>query len=177
MENEQPRQCIIPLHKPSTKELAFFFASGILVSVPMALFFSNVYPYVSLLISTALLAPFVEELSQSFPAVLQARRNRAINSNFGRLNRAWLRDLRVFPLRCLFRCSPDCEDSRRHFPCFKRIHNRLRHRQKEPVALLPNFGSASCSKQLFRGNKHQHRRVCRVAGCNRRLPFGLELLP
>ncbi len=67
MENEQPRQCIIPLHKPSTKELAFFFASGILVSVPMALFFSNVYPYVSLLISTALLAPFVEELAKVFP--------------------------------------------------------------------------------------------------------------
>ena len=67
MENEQPRQCIIPLHKPSTKELGFFFASGILVSVPMALFFSNVYPYVSLLISTALLAPFVEELAKVFP--------------------------------------------------------------------------------------------------------------
>jgi len=67
MENEPPRQCVIPLHKPSRKELVFFFISGILVSVPMALFFSNVYPYVSILISTAVLAPFVEELAKVFP--------------------------------------------------------------------------------------------------------------
>lgn len=67
MGNEPPRQCVIPLHKPSRKELAFFFISGILVSVPMALFFSNVYPYVSVIISTALFAPFVEELAKVFP--------------------------------------------------------------------------------------------------------------
>jgi RsiW-degrading membrane proteinase PrsW (M82 family) len=67
MGNEPPRQCVIPLHKPSRKELAFFFITGILVSVPMALFFSNVYPYVPVLVSTALIAPFVEELSKVFP--------------------------------------------------------------------------------------------------------------
>ena len=67
MGNEPPRQCVIPLHKPSTKELVFFFISGILVSVPMALFFSNVYPYVSVFVSTALIAPFVEELAKVFP--------------------------------------------------------------------------------------------------------------
>jgi RsiW-degrading membrane proteinase PrsW (M82 family) len=67
MENEQPRQCVIPIHKPSSRELAFFFASGILVSVPMALFFSNVYPYVPIIVSTALFAPFVEELAKVFP--------------------------------------------------------------------------------------------------------------
>ncbi len=67
MGNEPLRQCVIPLHKPSRKELVFFFISGILVSVPMALFFSNVYPYVSILISTALIAPFVEELAKVFP--------------------------------------------------------------------------------------------------------------
>lgn len=64
---EPQRQCIIPLHRPSGKELVFFFISGILVSVPMALFFSNVYPYVPVLISTALIAPFVEELAKVFP--------------------------------------------------------------------------------------------------------------
>ncbi len=67
MGNEPLRQCVIPLHKPSRKELVFFFISGILVSVPMALFFSNVYPYVPVLISTALIAPFVEELAKVFP--------------------------------------------------------------------------------------------------------------
>lgn len=67
MGNEPSRQCVIPLHKPSRKELVFFFISGILVSVPMALFFSNVYPYVPLLISTAFIAPFVEELAKVFP--------------------------------------------------------------------------------------------------------------
>jgi RsiW-degrading membrane proteinase PrsW (M82 family) len=67
MGNEPPRQCVIPLHKPSRKELVFFFISGILVSVPMALFFSNVYPYVPVIISTALIAPFVEELAKVFP--------------------------------------------------------------------------------------------------------------
>ena len=64
---EPQRQCIIPLHRPSGRELAFFFISGIVVSVPMALFFSNVYPYVPVLISTALIAPFVEELAKIFP--------------------------------------------------------------------------------------------------------------
>ena len=67
MENEQPRQCVIPLHKPSMRELVFFFLSGILVSVPMALFFSNTYQYFPILISTAFLAPFVEELAKVFP--------------------------------------------------------------------------------------------------------------
>lgn len=45
----------------------FFFISGILVSVPMALFFSNFYPFVPVLVSTALFAPFVEELAKVFP--------------------------------------------------------------------------------------------------------------
>lgn len=65
---DQPlRQCVIPLHKPSRKEFSFFFISGIVVSVPMALFFSNVYPYVPIIVSTALFAPFIEELAKVFP--------------------------------------------------------------------------------------------------------------
>ena len=42
MENE--RQCIIPLHRPTIKELAFFFASGILVSIPFALVLESHVP-------------------------------------------------------------------------------------------------------------------------------------
>jgi RsiW-degrading membrane proteinase PrsW (M82 family) len=67
MENEPPRQCIIPLHKPSNRELAFFFASGILVSIPFALFFSQLYSYLPAAIAVIILAPFVEEIAKVFP--------------------------------------------------------------------------------------------------------------
>ncbi len=67
MENETPRQCVIPLHKPTRKEYSFFFISGVLVSVPMALFFSQAYPYVPIIISVAVFAPFVEEFAKVFP--------------------------------------------------------------------------------------------------------------
>ncbi len=65
MENE--RQCVIPLHKPSYKELSFFFASGILVSIPFALFFSQLYSFLPAAIAVIVLAPFVEELAKVFP--------------------------------------------------------------------------------------------------------------
>jgi RsiW-degrading membrane proteinase PrsW (M82 family) len=67
MEDKQPPHCIIPLHKPSHRELTFFFASGVLVSVPMALFFSQVYPFVPAFLSIVVLAPFIEELAKVFP--------------------------------------------------------------------------------------------------------------
>jgi RsiW-degrading membrane proteinase PrsW (M82 family) len=65
---ENPRQCSIPLHRPSRKELVFFFASGILVSIPIASFFEGFYPTefsVALLI--VILAPFIEEIAKVFP--------------------------------------------------------------------------------------------------------------
>jgi hypothetical protein len=66
MEDKSPLQCVIPLHKPSTREYIFFFASGILVSIPFALFFSNFYPFFGAL-AVVLVAPFVEELAKVFP--------------------------------------------------------------------------------------------------------------
>jgi RsiW-degrading membrane proteinase PrsW (M82 family) len=68
MANEPPRQCIIPIHKPSKRELAFFFASGILVSIPFAAFFESLVPAsfsAAFLIVVA--APFIEELAKVFP--------------------------------------------------------------------------------------------------------------
>jgi RsiW-degrading membrane proteinase PrsW (M82 family) len=65
MENE--RQCVIPLHKPSLKELIFFFASGALVSIPFALFFSQFYPLFPSALAVIILAPFIEELAKVFP--------------------------------------------------------------------------------------------------------------
>lgn len=67
MAEEQPRQCVIPIHKPSNRELAFFFISGIVVSVPMAFFFESVITFVPVIISIAVLAPFIEELAKVFP--------------------------------------------------------------------------------------------------------------
>jgi len=64
---EHTRECIIPIHKPTIKEKIFFFASGLLVSVPFALFLSQFYDFLPLLISTALLAPLIEELAKVFP--------------------------------------------------------------------------------------------------------------
>lgn len=64
--NEQPH-CIIPIHKPSRKELFFFFSSGILVSIPFALFFSNFYGYLPQVLAVILIAPFIEELAKVFP--------------------------------------------------------------------------------------------------------------
>lgn len=67
MENEPPRQCVIPLHKPNLKELTFFFSSGILVSIPFALFFSQFYTLFPAALAIVILAPFIEELAKVFP--------------------------------------------------------------------------------------------------------------
>ena len=68
MENETRRQCIIPLHKPSLKELIFFFASGILVSIPFTTFFEGLYPTsLSSVLLIIVLTPLIEELAKVFP--------------------------------------------------------------------------------------------------------------
>lgn len=66
MENKAMPQCIIPLHKPSVREYLFFFASGILVSIPFAVFFESIYPF-SFAILTVVVAPFIEEIAKVFP--------------------------------------------------------------------------------------------------------------
>jgi RsiW-degrading membrane proteinase PrsW (M82 family) len=68
MENKQLRQCVIPLHKPSLRELAFFFVSGIVLSFPFAYFFESLYQatWMAALLVIAL-APLIEELAKVFP--------------------------------------------------------------------------------------------------------------
>jgi RsiW-degrading membrane proteinase PrsW (M82 family) len=66
VEHHNP-ECTIPLHFPSTKEKIFFFISGLLVSVPFALFLEQFADILPLIISTALIAPFIEELAKVFP--------------------------------------------------------------------------------------------------------------
>ena len=65
MENQ--RQCVIPIHKPDIKELIFFFASGILVSIPFTFFFSQIYVYFPAFITIVIFAPLIEELAKIFP--------------------------------------------------------------------------------------------------------------
>jgi RsiW-degrading membrane proteinase PrsW (M82 family) len=68
MENETPRQCVIPIHKPNRRELIFFFASGMLVSIPFAIFFESLVPAeLPAALLVVVLAPFVEELAKVFP--------------------------------------------------------------------------------------------------------------
>ena len=64
---EPKRECVIPLHKPNFREKTFFFMSGLLVSVPFALFFAQLYDFLPLIISSAVIAPFIEELAKVFP--------------------------------------------------------------------------------------------------------------
>jgi RsiW-degrading membrane proteinase PrsW (M82 family) len=63
---EQPR-CVIPIHKPTFKEFAFFFSSGVLVSIPFTMFFANIYNFLPESLVIIVLAPFIEELGKVFP--------------------------------------------------------------------------------------------------------------
>jgi RsiW-degrading membrane proteinase PrsW (M82 family) len=67
MEDQPQRQCVIPVHKPSLRELVFFFSSGILVSIPFALFFSQFYTFLPSALTVIILAPFIEEIAKVFP--------------------------------------------------------------------------------------------------------------
>jgi RsiW-degrading membrane proteinase PrsW (M82 family) len=73
MKTEQ--KAVMPIHKPDVKEKIFFFISGLLVSVPFTLFFSdftdslcNVLPmFFGQVCSVVLFAPFIEEFAKVFP--------------------------------------------------------------------------------------------------------------
>jgi RsiW-degrading membrane proteinase PrsW (M82 family) len=67
VEPEPQRQCSIPIHKPTRRELVFFFSSGILVSIPFALFFSQFYTLFPAVLAVVILAPFIEEIAKVFP--------------------------------------------------------------------------------------------------------------
>jgi RsiW-degrading membrane proteinase PrsW (M82 family) len=64
---QEPPRCVIPIHKPSFREYAFFFSSGVLVSIPFALFFANFYNFFPEALAIIVFAPFIEELGKVFP--------------------------------------------------------------------------------------------------------------
>jgi RsiW-degrading membrane proteinase PrsW (M82 family) len=66
---------VVSVHKPNVKEKIFFFISGLLVSVPFTLFFSDftnslcdVLPvFFGQVCSIVIFAPFIEEFAKVFP--------------------------------------------------------------------------------------------------------------
>jgi len=73
METEQ--KVTIAVHKPDIKEKIFFFLSGLLVSVPFTLFFSELSDSLCIAMpvlfaqvcSTVIFTPFIEEFAKIFP--------------------------------------------------------------------------------------------------------------
>ena len=63
------------MHKPSPNEKLFFFLSGVIVSVPFTLFFSQLSNYICVVLpvfyanlcSIAVITPFVEEFAKAYP--------------------------------------------------------------------------------------------------------------
>ncbi|MGA2310458.1 MAG: PrsW family glutamic-type intramembrane protease [Candidatus Bathyarchaeia archaeon] len=72
MSTAEQGRVTIPLHKPGLKEKLFFFSSGIIVSIPLASFFENLFAspfapgYVPVL-TIAVLAPIIEEFGKAYP--------------------------------------------------------------------------------------------------------------
>jgi len=68
-------EAIIPIHRPDAREMLFFLSCGIVMSVPITLFIAQyANPFLigldtisATLISTAILAPLIEEFSKIFP--------------------------------------------------------------------------------------------------------------
>jgi RsiW-degrading membrane proteinase PrsW (M82 family) len=71
----EQKECAIPIHKPNSRELTFFFACGIIISVPITLFIAGLADsllvgfdeFTATLLSVAIFAPFIEEFSKIFP--------------------------------------------------------------------------------------------------------------
>jgi RsiW-degrading membrane proteinase PrsW (M82 family) len=74
-EEARLKEVTIPLHKPNSREMLFFFSCGVIMSVPISLFIAQlVDPLLAgfdttlvPLISTVLFVPFIEEFSKIFP--------------------------------------------------------------------------------------------------------------
>jgi RsiW-degrading membrane proteinase PrsW (M82 family) len=70
-----PEECVIPIHKPKTTELLFFFSCGIIMSIPITILTASLAnsliagldTFLAALLSTAIFAPLIEEFSKIFP--------------------------------------------------------------------------------------------------------------
>jgi len=88
MSNTQQGQVTIPLHRPGLREQLFFFASGIIVSVPMAIFFESALPTLYAFpatISVGILAPIIEEFGKAYPLFFRHGETKKSIMNLGLL--------------------------------------------------------------------------------------------
>lgn len=68
-------EVVIHLHKPDASEMLFFFACGVIISVPLTLFIYQytdslmigLDPFTIALVSRAFFAPLIEEFSKAYP--------------------------------------------------------------------------------------------------------------
>ncbi|MGB9936955.1 MAG: PrsW family glutamic-type intramembrane protease [Methanobacterium sp.] len=73
--NEKNHEVVIKVHRPDLKEKLFFLISGIIVSIPITLFFGTfaerlciVLPiFYATICSVVIFTPFIEEFAKSFP--------------------------------------------------------------------------------------------------------------
>jgi len=75
MSNDNKSQVVIAIHKPGLNEYMFFLLSGIIISIPFAIFYESfadnfcytlpVFP--AEICSIALIAPFIEEFAKAYP--------------------------------------------------------------------------------------------------------------
>jgi RsiW-degrading membrane proteinase PrsW (M82 family) len=72
----QDNKAVIPLHRPGLKEKLFFFISGIIISIPFALFVESLSSYFlnirlpefyAVALSAAIIAPLSEEFAKAYP--------------------------------------------------------------------------------------------------------------
>jgi hypothetical protein len=75
MSSPKDDEVTIPFHRPGIRELFFFFASGVIASVPLALFFESGADFLTIslpefyavMLSLVVFAPFIEEFAKAYP--------------------------------------------------------------------------------------------------------------
>jgi len=72
---EEKNKAIIPAHRPGIKEMLFFCFSGIIVSIPITVFFSTFSNHLCFFLpvlysdicTSTIFAPFIEEFAKAYP--------------------------------------------------------------------------------------------------------------
>jgi hypothetical protein len=75
MSETEQTTVVIPLHRPSFGELAFFLGSGVIASIPLALFFEtgadfltgSLPQFYAEVLAIVIFAPFIEEFAKAYP--------------------------------------------------------------------------------------------------------------
>ncbi len=95
MSEREQRRILIPFHKPNVKEKLFFLISGIVASIPLALFFEtlgddlstmvNLPQFLAVTLSVVILAPIIEEFGKAYPLLYRHGETQRTIFNLGLL--------------------------------------------------------------------------------------------